>query len=100
MDLGVPEKCLILFLGIPYKTVGQCILPMALEDSSLETTRNLALQLASAFQASGHEMFSVFTTQHVPDASEAVEVLPAAAVVLSFMSCCMTQNAKTAFLLP
>lgn len=97
MALGVPEKCPILFLGIPYKTVGQRILPMALEDSSLETTRNLALQLANAFQASGHEMFSPLNM------CQMLLKQPKFCLQLqwffAFMSCCMTQNAKTAFLL-
>lgn len=97
MALGVPEKCLILFLGILNKTVGQCILPMVLEDSSLETTRNLALQLANAFQASGHEMFSPLSMCQM--LLKQPEFCLQLQWFFAFMSCCMTQNAKTAFLL-
>jgi len=53
MAVEVLEKFLISYLGIPYqivdKTVGHDILPNVLEHS-LPETRNLAFQIANAFQ--------------------------------------------------
>lgn len=83
MAVEVLEKFLISYLGIPYqivdKTVGHDILPNVLEHS-LPETRNLAFQIANAFQAAGHEMFSPL--KHAPDVLEAEEVMSATAVVL------------------
>lgn len=83
MAVDVLEKILISFLGIPYQTVdetaGHYILPIVLDDSA-ETRRNLALQIANAFQVAGHEMFSPL--KHAPDVLEADEVMSATAVVL------------------